>query len=237
MNVLNSFRHITEKDLRESFSLYFLNTSNYDYCRINRIADVKLLNFFRSESQSLRSVWYQSNSIYNRSPFDTSSYPFVNYHNVPGSLNYETSGTYINTEGIVKKTFKMILSPKTSKGAWYIIRKFMDVAKSLSYSSNPGLTNKVIFNTKTLYSFKIFVNYHYYATKSLGSLSFYLASRPSMFVLDRSQFYLASKKTANTKLKFWLDDFYLGGKDTHSFSSSTMAACSLSLRYEITNFN
>ena len=130
----------------------------------------------------------------------------------------------------------MISLSKVSKDDWYILRKFVNNTKDLSYLSNPNLSNKLFFNSKNMFNFKTFINFHYCATKALNTLSFYLTSQATPLVLQKSKFYSASSKVINSKLKFWLDDFYLGGKDPHSFLSSTMVTCSLTLRYEITNF-
>ena len=48
----------------------------------------------------------------------------------------------------------------------------------------------------------------------------------------------ASKtKILNTKLKYWLDDFFMGvGKDSFSYSSSVMSRSSKILRTNSTNF-
>jgi hypothetical protein len=39
-------------------------------------------------------------------------------------------------------------------------------------------------------------------------------------------------KIFSTKLKIWINDFYLGGKDLYSKQSSTMINCSKALRSE-----
>ena len=44
-------------------------------------------------------------------------------------------------------------------------------------------------------------------------------------------------KTYTAKIKLWLHDFYIGGKDSHSRFSVTMIKCSKLLRSETTNFN
>ena len=44
-------------------------------------------------------------------------------------------------------------------------------------------------------------------------------------------------KVICSKTNFWLDDFYLGGKDIYSRFSSVMIECSKSFRIENTNFN
>ena len=43
-------------------------------------------------------------------------------------------------------------------------------------------------------------------------------------------------KLYNGKLKYWLDDFYTGGKDTFCQNSLTLTRCSANYRLQVTNF-
>jgi len=52
-----------------------------------------------------------------------------------------------------------------------------------------------------------------------------------------NKFKLKKNKIFKTKLKLWLHDFYIGGKDSYSKYSLTMINCSKSYRIEKTNFN
>ena len=81
------------------------------------------------------------------------------------------------------------------------------------------------------------MNYNYFASKSLDNLTFYLNTKINHFSMANPKFKLPAQKVFSTKLKFWLDDFYVGGKDNYSIFSSTMTECSLNLRLEATNFN
>ncbi len=251
LNSINKFNHVTEIDFKNSFGLYFINMTDYNNKYFKKLIDFKVLHFLQVELNTYSNYFWHTvepdtdvKLVLNQtsSPFEFLSpeiysiYPSINYRSLPGNLNHEVSGTYINTEGISKKTFKMVSLSKISKDDWYILRRLVSVTKDWSYLSNPSLSNKLFFNSKNMFDFKSFINFHYCATKALNSLSFYLISQATPLVLQKSKFYIASNKVINSKLKFWLDDFYLGGKDPHSFLSSTMVTCSLTLRYEVTNF-
>ena len=47
----------------------------------------------------------------------------------------------------------------------------------------------------------------------------------------------AKTKLFSTKLKIWLNDFYVGGLDSYSRHSTTMIKCSKFLRLEKNNFS
>ena len=97
--------------------------------------------------------------------------------------------------------------------------------------------NQIIFlNSKKIYNFKNFINFQYYALQSLTYLNFYLNIRNKIIVLDTVNFKSKTKKLVTTKLKYWLDDFFNGGKDEYSQNSVILTNCSRILRSESTNF-
>ena len=50
------------------------------------------------------------------------------------------------------------------------------------------------------------------------------------------KFKLSHRKIYNTKVKYWLDDFFTGGKDDYSQNSLILINCSKIIRSESTNF-
>ena len=72
--------------------------------------------------------------------------------------------------------------------------------------------------------------------KCLTNLNFYLTIQNKPFILNENHFRKATKKTFNTKIKYWLDDFFTGGKDEYSQNSLILTNCSKILRSESTNF-
>ena len=72
-----------------------------------------------------------------------------------------------------------------------------------------------------------------------------LRNSKSIFFFPKSDFGLhntsenkksKTKKLVTTKLKYWLDDFFNGGKDEYSQNSVILTNCSRILRSESTNF-
>ena len=124
------------------------------------------------------------------------------------------------------------------KNDWQLLRKFVK-----NFQSNTTLSdiknNKILFcNSKTSFDFKNFINFQFYATKTLTNLNFYLNSQNQKFTVYKkfNRFKSFSTKLFPTKLKYWLDDFYTGGKDKFSQNSLLLTRCSINYRIQMTNF-
>ena len=150
---------------------------------------------------------------------------------------YENEETFISTDGFIKRTTKLILKKK-AKNNWQILRKFnQNIKKDLLFLDRNNNHN-LDFNSKKIVDFKNFINFHYYATQTLTNLSFYISIKTQPFVLSENILHFRQKtvKINNTKVKYWLDDFFSGGKDEYSQNSVTLNNCSRILRSESTNF-
>lgn len=237
---LNSFLSLSEKDFKFSSGIYVLDVISFT-ANMKKLIELKLLNFF-SVKRNTNQIYLEQNSLNQTTKLLGNKikavYPVCHYKNLPNSAFFEASGTYLNTEGFFKKAIKLVPSVKKSKENWYILRKFLAYNKKIIYLSSPRNNNKIFYNCDNLYNFKNFINYNYYATKSVNNSSFHLNTKIVTFPLDeKNKFDLIQKKLFDTKFKLWLDDFYVGGKDNYSGFSSTMIECSLVFRLEITNFD
>ena len=94
----------------------------------------------------------------------------------------------------------------------------------------------IFFNSTIFYNFKNFINFQYYASQSLTCLNFYLNIKNKAVEFYTIHFKPKTKKFMCTKLKYWLDDFFNGGKDEYSQHSIVLTNCSKILRAETTNF-
>ena len=103
---------------------------------------------------------------------------------------------------------------------------------------NQKENNLIFFNSKKLIEFKNYINFQYQATQTLTNINFYLSIKNNNFIITRinSNFKQERLKITNTKLKYWLDDFFSGGKDEYSEHSLVLTNCSKILRSESTNF-
>jgi len=163
---------------------------------------------------------------------------FTNYFYLPSNLFLEDNETYINTQGLIKRTTKLIHFKKDSKTNWQITRKFYANTKSVVFFNNIKDNNLISFDCISFFNFRNFINFQFYAVQTLTSLSFYLIKKNTP--LSRSlntNFKFTQTKVLNTKMKGWLDDFFNGnGKDFFSYNSSVLVNCSKIMRSSTTNF-
>lgn len=247
-NVLNSslsetgfytfsrFNFLTLKDLLSFSSLYSLNVNLNSVTSIHTIMKSRLLRHKNSNN-------FLNEHLFMNQSFDSpihSSFQFVSFKNylyLPKSTFFETQETYINSEGFRKIGSKIIFR-KNQKSDWQLLRKF---AHNLSVCPNINCVkdNQMLFyNSKSLFDFKNFINFHYQATQNLTTLNDYVVNLNQKFVIYKKfdRFKNVGFKLYSGKLKYWLDDFYTGGKDTFCQNSLTLTRCSANYRLHVTNF-
>jgi NADH dehydrogenase/NADH:ubiquinone oxidoreductase subunit G len=236
------FLPLNAQDLTNFSSLYFLNIGINNKINLNKLTELKLLNYFNSfnKNTNINKLFLDQNSNYNKNltlynKISFNNEKINNYYYLPNSMFYENEETFINTEGLIKKTTKLIFKKQT-KNNWHILRK---IFKQLKINLN-NLNNKenqlIFFNLNKVNNFKNFIHFQYFATQSLNNLNFYLNIKTRSFILNKIKFKPRRSKLINTKLKYWLDDFFSGSKDEYSQNSLILANCSKILRTESTNF-
>ena len=154
---------------------------------------------------------------------------------IPISTFFEDSSTFLNTQGVIKRTSKISFNKK-NRSSWQLSRKFLKTLQKAS-SFFIGKDNTInILNINNYLTFKNFISFSYKATQSLTNLSYYLYMSNNFFFIKNVKFKLSYKKIYNTKVKYWLDDFFTGGKDDYSHHSLILINCSKIIRSESTNF-
>lgn len=230
LQTLNKFLPVNIKDLTNFSSLYFLNVNPCNEINLTKIVESKILYFFSKAMLSFNPiVMYQNTNDHHNLKYRK------NFYYLPNSMFYENEETFISTDGLIKRTTKLVFL-KNTKSNWQIVRKiFKSLKKNLTTLNK---TKIVYFNSNKIYNFKNFINFQFYATLSLTNFNYQLNTKTCPFALhsDFSNFKTANVKLNNTKLKYWLDDFFSGGKDQYSQNSLTMSNCSIILRFNATNF-
>ncbi len=231
---LNNFKPFSENDLNSSNGLYFLNTSSQTI-NLKKIINIKLLKYVESTNSLPKFCFEQNNGLMTSTLKSLKSqYKIYNYLNLPNNVFFETNGTYLNTEGMFKKTVKFISTNKQTKEDWQIIRKILSCSKKINFSNNFKCNSLINFNNNNLNNFKNFTGFLYIATNSIEAKSnVRLTKTVSNYLVNPINTVKQKKlKIFSTKLKIWINDFYLGGKDQYSKQSSTMINCSKTLRTE-----
>ena len=157
---------------------------------------------------------------------------------MPSNLFLEDNETFVNTQGLIKRTTKLIHFKKDSKTNWQITRKFYANTKSVVFFNNKKDNNLINFDSVNSFNFKNYTNFQFYAVQTLTSLSFYLTKKNSPLTVSPVISVKPVKtKVLNTKVKGWLDDFFNGnGKDSFSYNSSVLVNCSKITRSSTANF-
>ena len=244
IQTLDRFLPLTSQDLTNFSSLYFLNVSVNNTKNIQKIIETKLLTLNNSSLTQLGNKTIINHNFNQNQNYDLYQKLLVDskennstYLSLPSSMFYENEESFFSTDGFVKRTSKLI-SKKKTKNSWQIFRRFLKFFKNQVTFSNKKDNNLIFFNSKKISNYKNFITFQYYATQNLNNLNFYLntKNKPFVFYNSHSKFKLSSSQFNNTKVKYWLDDFFIGGKDEYSHSSLVMLNCSRILRSDSTNF-
>ena len=101
VNYLNNFKPISETDLKYSGGLYFLNASTNN-ANLKKILNIKLLNYNKS------TIVWPTYSINQTSNNDKPNISTFNSINLPSNSFFESTGSYYNTEGKLKKILNLL---------------------------------------------------------------------------------------------------------------------------------
>jgi hypothetical protein len=227
----SKFQSLNSKDLNSSSVLYFINISENNYRDLKKITELKLLNY--SICKTYNSLFLDQNYKPNNNLKFFKKTELNLYKHLPNNVFYENGETFINTEGFIKRTTKLI-SRKKTKSNWQILRKFLKYFKKNFKNLNKKDNILIYFNSKKLFNFKNYANFSYYAIQSLTNLNFYLTIKNSPVIFYRNfyNFRIALKKFQDTKTKYWLDDFFVNGKEEYCQNSLVLSRCSKVLRSE-----
>jgi NADH dehydrogenase/NADH:ubiquinone oxidoreductase subunit G len=237
-----NFLPLKKKDFTEFSSLYFINVNAYNVPNLKKITETKLLNYTNlngAKQLNINTLFLDQNSnIKNNQIFAKHSLKLENNYNfLPVKMFYENKETFLNTEGLIKKTNKLITRRKTREG-WKLLRNLLTTFKHKYTSLNSQNNNILVFNATKQVSFLNFLNFHYCAVEKLESCTPSLATQNQPFYISQTNTKFKQKisKITHTKTKYWIDDFFTGGKDEYSKNSLVLANCSKILRTQSTNF-
>ncbi len=236
VNNFNILKTVQNTDFKNSLGIYFLNSSFNTY-NIKKLLNLKLLNFFQNSENTNKLLITQSSTLNTKKIKEfQKSFNLCNQIHLPNNVFFETSGTYINTNGKINKTTKIITSLTQTKSNWQIIRKIVYYCKKTFYISNVFQNNKLVFNSNTPYHFKQYIGFQYYAISNLNNLTFQLLKKVKKPITNYLKFKPTRNKFFKSPLRFWLNDFYLDNKVFDTKYSSTMIQCSKFSRLDHTNF-
>jgi NADH dehydrogenase/NADH:ubiquinone oxidoreductase subunit G len=248
---LASFRSVNSKDLIDSNSFYFLNTHTYNISNIKKTIKKKILKktiklklldsvVKKTSHQYVRKkLFLDHNCITNTNKEFFSNFAQTTaYHHLPSTIFLENQEeTFLSTEGLYKRISKIVHRPYR-RSSWQLLRRLTNYFKVPISFLDQTDSQALLFNSKQFIDFKNFMNFQFYAIRKLTQLGYYFSAQTQPFILYKRDmnFKLKTKKLVSSKLKYWLDDFYIGGKDEFSHRSLNLSVCSRVLRQETTNF-
>jgi NADH dehydrogenase/NADH:ubiquinone oxidoreductase subunit G len=234
LKVLNKFQMFSIKDFKEARGIYLIDTT---ITSIQKLLELKLFEYFYVTEKFNRVLIDQNNILSGLTNLKKNKlYNAYSYLFLPTNVFFETSNSYINTEGLIKKSLKSVSTTYDTKSDWQVLRNLYSYSNILCVGGIKMLNKKIQFDCDNLFNFKSFISFLHYSTENLTSLSFYLTVKNTSFDFKRTKYKLHVLKVYNTSFKRWLDDFYLGLNNVYSNYSYTMVECSAIYRKAFTNF-
>ena len=234
LKVLNKFQTFSIKDFQKARGIYLINST---IMSIQKLLELKLLEYFFVTEKFNRVLIDQNNILSGLTILKKNKhYNVYSYLFLPTNVFFETSHSYFNVEGLIKKSLRSVSTIYDTKSDWQILRTIYAYLNILFVGGSKMLNKKIQFNCDNLFNFKSFISFLYYSTENLAKLCFYLNVKNTSFDFKRTKYKSYVSKIYNTSLKRWLDDFYLGLNNIYSNYSYTMVECSATLRKALTNF-
>lgn len=242
-NIAN-FLPLKNKDFDELSSFYFINISARNIPNLKKITEAKLLKFANSAGHqpSIKELFFDQNSRIKNNQIFIQSFSESNeteqYNFLPVKMFYENKETFVNTEGLIKRTNKLITRRKTREG-WKLLRNLLKHFQNQYMSLNSVNSSILSFGTRKQSNFTSFINFHYCAVQKLSSSAPSTTKKNNPFFIWKTNVSFKQKpfKIESTKSKYWIDDFFTGGKDEYSKDSLILSNCSKILRTQTTNFS
>ena len=230
---LNNFPSFSVEDFSKSKSIYMLNCKKSSNFKV--LTELCLLQMFSNPSLA-----FVGNQSFDSLPsfFPLNKLACSKKYDFPSNMIFEDNETFLNTQGIYKRSVKFLQFKKGNKKSWQLLRKFFSNFKALSLLSSFKANKLVQYDAVNSFNFKNYVSFHYLATQTFTSLSFYLIKKTSpVSRIGCNTFKSLKCKVFHTKVQLWLDDFFLkNNEDSYSSSSSTLLNCSKISRTGSTNF-
>ena len=233
-NSLKNFKKFTKKDFNNSCGVLFINTGIKLTKSINKVVELNLLKYITIDQIYNLILIDQNNknSLINVKK----KLNYFNYLYLPNNNFFETFGSYMNTEGNIKSSTKLVTSMKNTKDDWQLLRKLLSSLRNVVFTTNNDYNNRLVFNCKSLFNFRNLMKFLYVNTKSLSKVSFHLDNKSQNYTLNNKNNILEKLKIFITQIAKWIEDFYLGGSDNYSRDSEIMIKCSMDLRNYTSTF-
>lgn len=239
---VSKLKPFTYRAFSTSGLLYFFSTLTTNNYNLRRVAELNLLNVSNEKMKSKRYIIqsYCSSSTNAGLTYILQKDTTINNNPiwVSGGNFYENDGTFLNTEGYVRRNHRITPIKKLNTNNLGILKaaNFNLKTSVMKFVSEEFVSIEYSFKKINLFNNFIFLKNQ--TIKKLNSLNYYFNSNNNSLNFNKlsSVFKLSIKKILLTKLKYCIDDFYSDSKDEYSQNSVTLSLCSETMRIEFSNF-
>lgn len=228
---------VTKTDIKQFSGIYFINITTYSNIRLTKILKTNLIYYNKFVTFCIKKVVINQNYVLNNNlviNYYLNKF-FDKYLYIPTKNFFETKDILLNIQGLVKSTHQCLKNNK-KRSSWKIIRHIFNQLKNKLAFINIKTNLKLSFKLKNN-KFKTFINLIYKTNKNLNEKSIFINNNLNAFFLKNNQIIKIKKtKFFNTKIKLWLNDFFIGGRDELSKNSLILVKCSMINRLQFTNF-
>jgi len=223
---LHSFKSLSRTDLNKSSGIFFINNGLRTSLLINKFLELALLNhsLIDINNKIIIEQNYKNMFLTSQNKLNINDYTFL-----PSNTFFESAGSYINTEGNLKCSTKLISTQHNTKDDWIILRKLISVLETIEFMYDIKNNTRIHYNNNNIFNFKNLISFLFINTQNLSKFSFHRRTFSQTFKVI-SILKVKKLKILSTQLKKTLEDFYLGGFDNYSYESKTMILCSIDLR-------
>nr|YP_010147296.1 NADH dehydrogenase subunit 11 [Coscinodiscus wailesii]QQP21857.1 NADH dehydrogenase subunit 11 [Coscinodiscus wailesii] len=236
ISYITKLKEYSSIDYNMSSVLYLINI-NLKTSKLNNLIKVKLLHYYNKNIVFKKIMIQQNNSFFLNNYFKVmKEYDSYIFYNLPNKVFFEESAIMLTNEGILKKKIKIVKNNNTiEKSNWSLIRNFFNILSKINFLNDINKYKKVVCLYKKFRSNLHILKIFYFPKKTKFIFDSYLKVNDPLMI---SQQKYSKKKTPILKTKgyFWIEDFFIGGKDSYSKLSTIMIKCSKKLRITSTNF-
>lgn len=254
-SISSKFQPILHNDLVNNLNLIYLLNVNSEIKNLKYIILNNELNYEKyKKDSSLLNVSLEKSYLKNTDFLNLFNADFLKKFNIKNSkifnklLNktlhffsptqhfFSSDLTLINVEGLIKRATKInkekfeLFETEIS----FVYNFFKTIKKQLNYLFVN--TNEIFLNFKNMYSFKNFSQFFYLATKSFKYLSFFLIYKSQPFIKTSKKIKAFVTKIENSKIKFWIDSYFINFQDNYSSNSIILSNYIDSSKKNYTNF-
>ena len=228
---LVSLNRLSCKNSEKSDGFYMVGNCGTDSV-ISKLIELKSLRYFKKGVHQM--ILNQTSTFTNlKSKFHETN-KGISYFNLPSSAFYETTGTYITTQGFSKKALKVVASKYLSKDGWQINRQLKASLGNISFLSNVRHNYTVHYMYHNFLFLTAYLNLTQSPANSLTQS--YVSNLQNLTTNVVSTYKILKMKLTRSQITQWLNDFYQSGKDPYSRISKVMIECSRVLRHHSVTF-